>query len=125
MNDRPRHRTVSPSEIAAHPFRRFDAGYWLAPNVVRDVMDAHPSWSREKAEAELDRRRVTDADDALRFLLDGLGLPGLAELRAAVEALRVIAALDDDVYPDALFGPEFYAGRGEAVDIAREALGLG
>lgn len=62
--------------------------------------------------------------DPIRFLLDGLEVGSLAELREIVETLRWIAALDDDDPHGGEGDPAFYAGRGVAVDAAQEALHL-
>lgn len=84
MSDRPRHRTVDLSEIGA---MRMDAAYWTPP-AVRAFMDQ--GLTRGAAAVAVARERAArDAEDAVvRFLLDGLGVESLAELRDLVDLAR-------------------------------------
>lgn len=82
--DEKRHRIVSSGDLVRAG--RWDADYWLAPDAIKAVMDERPGRiSVMQAEAILDRRRkIMGADDAIRFLLDGLGVDSLAELHELV-----------------------------------------
>lgn len=87
--------TVRRSEIAAAG--RMDAGYWLAPPVVRAYMDQGMTRGAADTLAAQERAAQDAEDDVVRFLLDGLGVESLAELRLLVCLVGVLGVKLDRV----------------------------